>query len=142
MSSDYLEGDLNQDGIIDEMDRVRGDLDGQINELGASVRNMFDWQAYVRAAPLTSVGAAVVVGILLAPRIFSKSAIVAAAPAPLGSASPTSSGIAQSLFGMVIAGAARAGSVYVADLLARNFTSSPDPQSATDSSEPTFDMGV
>ncbi len=138
MSSD-LEGDLNQDGIIDEMDRVRGDLDGQINELGASMRNMFDWQAYVRSAPLASVGAALVVGYLLAPAVISRSA---PAPAPAGSAGSSKTGITQSLVGMLVAGVARAGTAYIAEMLAHNLSTPEDSPAATAENRPPFDMGV
>lgn len=142
MSSD-LEGDLNQDGIIDEMDRVRGDLDGEISELSESMRTVFDWKAYVRAAPLTSVGIAAVVGYLLAPRIFSRPVSVTLPEMP----APKSQGsIAKSLFGIVMAGVAKAGTVYVADMLSRQLATpesvAKESSSTPDSSGPPFDVGV
>lgn len=142
MSSD-LEGDLNQDGIIDEMDRVRGDLNSEITELNESMRTMFDWKAYVRSAPLTSVGIAAVVGYLLAPRIFSRSVSVTLPDMPPQKPQPS---IGQSLFGMVMAGVARAGTVYIADMLSQQMATSesPDKQSSSagENSGPPFDVGV
>lgn len=137
------EGDLNQDGIIDEMDRVRGDLDCEIEDLSESMRSMLDWKAYVRAAPLTSVGVAAAVGYLLAPRIFARSVSVTLPEIP--TQKPQDS-LAQSLFGIVMAGVARAGTVFIADLLSRNLTTpkSPEtrPSSAAESHGPPFDVGV
>lgn len=142
MSSD-LEGDLNQDGIIDEMDRVRGDLNSEITELNESMRTMFDWKAYVRSAPLTSVGIAAVVGYLLAPRIFSRSVSVTLPDMPAPKAQGS---IGQSLFGMVMAGVARAGTVYIADMLSRQIATPEYPEkqssSAGETSGPPFDVGV
>lgn len=141
--SSNLEGDLNRDGIIDEMDRVRGDLDGEIDQLGESMRNIFDWKAYVRAAPLTSVGIAAVVGYLLAPRIFARPVSVTLPEIP--SEKPQTS-FGQSLFGIVMAGVARAGTVYIADLLSRQLTPPEPPESrsapAAATSGPPFDVGV
>jgi hypothetical protein len=68
------EADLNvgDEAILEQMDEVRGKLGGGIERLNEDVRNVFDWQSYVRAAPLTSVGIAVAVGYLLAPAIRSR----------------------------------------------------------------------
>jgi len=130
--STNLEGDLNGDGIIDEMDRVRSDLGGEIDQLGVQMRSMFDWQAYVRSAPLTSAAAAVVLGILLAPRVRSRPVPVAAE-----GFGPASSGFGGGISGMltstVLGGLAKAGSVYLAELLTRQLKSS---SLADDDSEP------
>lgn len=144
MSSD-LEGDLNQDGIIDEMDRVRGTLHGEIDNLGESMRKVFDWQAYVRAAPLTSVGVAATLGFLLAPRIFSRST-----PSPMpvstpGSASATPVNATPTLVSILMAGVARASSAYIADLLAKQFhhgETAHTPPPGTGPTQPPFDVGV
>jgi hypothetical protein len=143
MSSE-LEGDLNGDGIIDEMDRVRGDLDGEINQLGKQMKNVFNWQAYVKSAPITSVIAAAFVGYLVAPRIRSR-----AAPAPTGSfnayrnSNSAPSSIGGMLKSMVWSGLARAGSVYVAEMLTRGLDASHadsgNAGSTPESDEPAYD---
>jgi len=141
--SSNLEGDLNEDGIIDEMDRVRGDLDGEIEELGESMRSMVDWKAYVRSAPLTSVGIAAVLGYMLAPRIISRSVSVVMPPSE---SEKSHGGITQALFSIVMAGVAKAGTMYVTDLLSRTLATSEDPiarsQAAAESNGPPFDVGV
>jgi len=151
--SSNLEGDLNQDGIIDEMDRLRGDLGGEINQLGDRVRTLFDWQAYVRSAPLTSVGVAFVAGYLLAPAIFSKRAGVSAYDQPIapgrftgsGPSASSSGGIMGALWGAVSAGLTRAGSAYITDLLMREFTgpssSSAEEKPSPEHAQPPFDIG-
>jgi len=151
--SSNLEGDLNQDGIIDEMDRLRGDLGGEINQLGDRVRTLFDWQAYVRSAPLTSVGVAVVAGYLLAPAIFSKRAGVSAYDQPVapgrftgsGQKANSSGGVMSALWGAVTAGLTRAGSAYVTDLLMSKFaessSSNAEQNPSSERARPPFDIG-
>lgn len=138
MSSD-LEGDLNQDGIIDEMDRVRENLGGDIDELNVRVKSMFNWQAYVRSAPLTSAAAAVVLGYLLAPRLKSRPTVVL----PQDVTGPATPGLGSSLWTMMMGAAARAGSVYVADLVTRSMGLSPttEPESKPEPQYPSFDLG-
>jgi len=143
MSSD-LDSDLNQDGIIDEMDRVRENLGGDIEELGERVKKMFDWQAYIRSAPLTSVAAAVVVGYLLAPAIRTRSVRVKLSDAIDPSAFQESRsnsatqtpGLGSSLWALAMAAATRAGSAYVADLITRgmglNAATSDTPSAPND----------
>jgi hypothetical protein len=136
MSSD-LEGDLNQDGII------RGNLNGEIENLGESVRTMFDWKAYVKSAPLTSVGIAVAVGYLFAPRIFSRKVSVVL-PEPV-IPEPAQRTIVQTLLGVALAGAARVGTAYVSDLVTRTWLHPDAPDDPSDRAEPSgppFDVGV
>jgi len=124
MSSD-LEGDTNHDGIIDEMDRVRGDLGGDINGLNEQVRNMFDWKAYVRSAPLTSAAAVFCLGFLLAPRIGSRKTV------QLAAADARPAGFSGFLNTMIWSSLAKAGSVYVADWVTREFMGSPNGSDST-----------
>src|SRR5688572_10159553 len=63
-----------EDRLVEQMGEVRGDLEGDIDRLGEEMQHLFDWQAYVRSAPLTSVGLAAAVGYLLAPSLGSSSA--------------------------------------------------------------------
>ena len=143
MSSD-LEGDLNQDGIIDEMDRVRENLDGDINELGERMKTMFDWRAYVRSAPLTSVAAAVVAGYLLAPKIRSRKVVVKSIEPGALPETKQSSGLGGTLWGLAMAAATRAGSAYVADLVTRSMGLAPaqtEQPTPTPSNRYPFDHG-
>lgn len=130
MSSD-LDGDTNGDGIVDEMDRVRSNLGGDIDLLGDRMRKMMDWQSYVRSAPLTSVGAALLVGFLVAPRLrfgSSHKSSSAGAPAPgTPSALTSEPSLSKLLTNVVLGGLAQAGSAYIGDLLARHMKSATDP---------------
>lgn len=138
-----MSSDSSDDGLLEEMDRVRGDLGGGINKLGEQMRDMFDWQSYVRSAPLTSVAIAAAAGYLLAPRRRSNPVVVTTAP---GTAAPTSliGGLFGSLMSVAMATATQAASLYVADLLTKDLMKQPDSGSAFDDEnalDPTFDQG-
>lgn len=110
-----MSDDAGENEIQEEMDRVRGDLGGGIDRLGEQVRTLFDWQSYIRAAPLTSVALAAAAGYLIAPPIRSSRRFVTAAgePVPRG---PTLFG---NLSNMLVATATQAASAYIGDMLVR-----------------------
>jgi len=131
------------------MDRVRENLGGDIDELGERVKKMFDWQAYIRSAPLTSVAAAVVVGYLLTPAIRTRSVKVklndAIDPSLFQDSRANSAnqtpGLGSSLWALAMAAATRAGSAYVADLITRHMGLAPatgDTPSAANDQPATF----
>lgn len=136
-----MSGDLSDDGILEEMDRVRGDLGGGIDKLGEQMRDMFDWQSYVRAAPLTSVAIAAAAGYLLAPRLRSS-------PYTLTGEASAASG--PGIFGMIrnvlVATATQAASLYIGDLVTRELAAymplapAPAPD-GTGAFESTNDLG-
>ena len=137
-----MSDDTSEDGILQEMDRVRGDLGGGIDRLGEQVRDMFDWQSYVRAAPLTTVVLTAAAGYLIAPAVISRSrhlTINGQAVAPSG---PTFFG---SLAGVVGAAVSQAASLYLGNLLTRELAThmSPDPYTSGDSGAfaPPNDLG-
>jgi hypothetical protein len=53
-----------------EMARIRRDLNGNVDEIVESAKELTDWRLFVRSYPWASVGAAVAAGYLVAPRIF------------------------------------------------------------------------
>jgi hypothetical protein len=122
MSGDLNEPDGIDEGILDEMDEVRSKLGDGIDRLNEDIKNVFDWQAYVRSAPLTSVGIAAAVGYLLAPAIRSY-------PAPqTGDAhqSSSSGGIFGMLTSMVSATLVRLATGYVTTMVTDQLNPSGD----------------
>jgi hypothetical protein len=53
-----------------EMARIRRDLNGNVDGIVESAKELTDWRLFVRSYPWASVGAAVATGYLVAPRIF------------------------------------------------------------------------
>lgn len=54
--------------IQQRMEQVRGDLDEDVQEIVAGVREMGQWRSYVRSYPWVCLGAALAVGYLIVPR--------------------------------------------------------------------------
>lgn len=138
-----MSGDSSDDGLLEEMDRVRGELGGGINKLGEQMREMFDWQSYVRSAPLTSVAVAAAAGFLIAPRRRATRLVVNATP-DTNLTGSMAGGIVGSIMNVIVATATQAASLYVADLLTKELLSPPESSSAFDDEnvlDPTFDQG-
>lgn len=138
-----MSGDSSDDGLVEEMDRVRGELGGGINKLGEQMREMFDWQSYVRSAPLTSVAVAAAAGFLIAPRRSSTRVVVNATP-DANLTGSMAGGIVCSIMNVIVATATQAASLYVADLLTKELLSQPESSCAFDDEnvlDPTFDQG-
>lgn len=126
-----MSGDPGEEGILEEMDRVRGDLGGGIDRLTVQMRNLVDWQSYVRSAPLASVAIAATAGYLIAPAIRSRRVRLASGDAV---AAPTGPGLFGMLGNVIAAAATQAASLYLGELLTRELTAySP----ASPSTEPT-----
>jgi hypothetical protein len=106
-----------EDRIIEQMDEVRGELGGGIGRLGEEWQHLFDWRAYVRSAPLTSVVLAAAVGYLIVPRRTSSQSHVPG---------KTGGGLFGSLMSAVTAAVAQAASVYMADLLTHQLNGKPN----------------
>ncbi|MDB5339273.1 MAG: hypothetical protein JWN70_4892 [Planctomycetaceae bacterium] len=121
-----MSDEAGENEIQEEMDRVRGDLGGGIDRLGEQVRTLFDWQSYVRAAPLTSVALAAAAGYLIAPPIRSSRRYVTAAGEPM----PSGPSLFGTLSNVLIATATQAASAYIGDMLVRELAaySPPHPQ--------------
>lgn len=143
------------EAIIDEMDQVRGQLGNGIDRLGEEMKHVFDWQAYVRSAPLTSVGIAVAVGYLFAPSLRSRP-VVQVVPGPTSEpqtasqgATSQGGGIFSYLASTAFAAVARIATAYVTDLLitpasdttASNERSRPS-RTGSSQSDPTPDLGL
>jgi len=58
------------DQLQAEMARIRRDLNGNVDEIVESAKELTDWRLFVRSYPWASVGAAAAAGYLVAPRIF------------------------------------------------------------------------
>lgn len=114
-----MSGDPGEEGILEEMDRVRGDLGGGIDRLTVQMRNLVDWQSYVRSAPLTSVAIAATAGYLIAPAIRSRRVRLATGEA---TAAPARTGMLGMLGNVVAAAVTQAASLYIGDLLTRDLT--------------------
>lgn len=107
--------------IIDEMDAVREKLGGGIDRLGDEMRNVFDWQSYVRSAPLTSVGIALAAGFLIAPAIRSRALPeMALPPGSVPVAPPRSSGIFGSITSIAFSTLSKMASSYLFDVILSN----------------------
>jgi hypothetical protein len=114
-----MSGDSSEEGILEEMDRVRGDLGGGIDRLGEQMRGLFDWQTYIRSAPLTSVAMAAAAGYLIAPRLRPRSVLTATN----GVASQAASmGLFGTIGNIVVAAATQAASLYIGNLLTQELT--------------------
>ena len=136
-----MSDDSSEEGILEEMDRVRGDLGGGIDRLGEQVRDMFDWQSYVRSAPLTTVVVAAAAGYLIAPAVISRSRRVTIDGAAVTASGPTFFG---SLAGMLGAAVSQAASLYLGNLLTRELASHVSPPYAgedTGAFAPPNDLG-
>jgi len=132
---DNADDEFVEQGIVDEMDEVRSKLGGGIDRLSEDMRQVFDWQAYVRSAPLTSVGIAAAVGYLFAPALRSRSA-----PQPVQTAPANSSGgILGTLSSLAFGSILRIATGYVTEILTSNSTSPPEkePPRARGTSEAT-----
>ncbi|MES2793046.1 MAG: hypothetical protein V4719_25765 [Planctomycetota bacterium] len=114
-----MSGDSSEEGILEEMDRVRGDLGGGIDRLGEQMRGLFDWQTYIRSAPLTSVAIAAAAGYLIAPRLRPRSVLVTANGAV---PQPASAGLFGTIGNIVAAAATQAASLYIGNLLTQELT--------------------
>ncbi|MDB5392009.1 MAG: hypothetical protein JWM11_7655 [Planctomycetaceae bacterium] len=110
------------DQVREEMDQVRDKLDGDIDRLNVDMRNVFDWQAYVRSAPLTSAGIAFAVGYLFAPAIRSRPVPQVAAVNPASSGG----GIFGTLATLAVSAAVRFAAGYVTEMMTS--TAAPNPQ--------------
>lgn len=109
------------DSVREQMDEVRGKLDGDIDRLSEGMKQVFDWQAYVRSAPLTSVGVAAAVGYLFAPAIRSR-------PLPqAASAQASGGGIFGTIATLAVSAAVRFAMGYVTDIMTS--TVAPDSRS-------------
>jgi len=105
---------VDDEGIADQMDEVRSKLGGGIERLNEDMRHVFDWQAYVRSAPLTSVGIAAAVGYLLAPAIIRSSR----APQTIQmNPSDSQGGIFSTLSSLAFGSIVRVATGYVTDML-------------------------
>lgn len=120
-----MSSDSSEDEILEEMDRVRGDLGGDIDKLGEQMRDMFDWQSYVRAAPLTSVAVVAAAGYLIAPAIISRSPRITLNGEAIAPSGPTFFG---ALAGVVTSAVSHAASLYLGNLLTRELAAyMPEP---------------
>lgn len=114
-----MSSDSSDDGILEEMDRVRGDLGGDINKLGEQMRDLMDWQSYVRAAPLTSVAVVAAAGYLIAPAVISRSTRLTLNGEPIASSGPTFLG---SIAGVITSALSHAASLYLGKLLTQELS--------------------
>jgi hypothetical protein len=141
MSGDLNEPDNIDEGILDQMDEVRSKLGDGIDRLNEDIKHVFDWQAYVRSAPLTSVGIAAAVGYLLAPAIRSYPA-----PQTVGAQQSSSGGgIFGMLTSMVSATLVRLATGYVTTMVADQLNPSPDegvPTPPVSPPDQTLDLGL
>ncbi len=132
-----MSGDPGEEGILEEMDRVRGDLGGGIDRLTVQMRNLVDWQSYVRSAPLTSVAIAATAGYLIAPAIRSRRVRLATGEA---TAAPARTGMLGMLGNVVLATITQAASLYIGELLTRELTTySPSSPTTTPTEQTAFD---
>jgi hypothetical protein len=115
MSDEASELDsTNDEEIVEQMEEARDKLGEGIDRLSEDMRQVFDWQAYVRSAPLTSVGIAAALGYLLAPAIRSAPA---AAPVQYGPAKSSEGGIVNTLVSLAFGTAMRFGTGYLTEWL-------------------------
>jgi len=142
MSDDLNDPDKVDEEIVDQMDEVRSKLGDGIDRLNEDMKQVFDWQAYVRSAPLTSVGIAAALGYLLAPAIRSY-------PAPQTSdAQQTSSGggIFGMLTSMVSATLVKLATGYVTTMVSDQFNPPPTEEvpahSPVSPPDQTLDLGL
>lgn len=110
-SNDEID-DAGDEAILEQMDQVRGKLDNEIDRLNEGMQKVFDWQSYVKAAPLTSVGVAAAVGYFLAPAIRSRP-IHVNVPAPQKS----EGGILSSISTLITSAAVRMAISYLTNRL-------------------------
>jgi len=136
--NDLSDEGMAEEEIVHEMDEVRDKLGGEIDRLGDDMRNVFDWQSYVRSAPLTSIGIAAVAGYLLAPAIRSRPV-----PQPIQLAPEKSGGLFESLTSLALSSLVRFGMGYVSELLMPQAAASPGEKRSApvSSSDPTLDLG-
>lgn len=114
-----MSSDSSDDGILEEMDRVRGDLGGDIDKLGEQMRDLMDWQSYVRAAPLTTVALVAAAGYLIAPAVISRSPRLTLNGDPIAPSGPTFFG---SIAGVITSAVSQAASLYLGNLLTQELS--------------------
>ena len=127
------------------MQQLRCEIDGDVEDMAASARNVVDWKHYVKTYPWVCLGTAAALGFLIVPKRsaalhpdlaslteLEKTGHLAAAPAPTATR-----GLVDALLATVASIAARKAIGFlgqsVANLLGTVGDAPPRPPSATDS---------